>query len=215
MLGLSDFMKVVVGISDYLREYFDPMLEAVSQLRYLTPVSARVALLLISVAVVVIVITAWLHVSRAGPKYVVWASFCIPLFTSVLLFSHDAYQGVPDSRCHKYGQGNLTFVLLFQNVVPTNSREPLGPRTLLLLVRNEKRWGQAVHLCVLPLAHPKAQTLVKSFIKLGWNTTETNGNGVVTFTFGGQYEVPNVTWRPNGSPDVEKLGPPEKPPQGV
>ncbi len=179
---------------------------------YPMPTTALLATaLVVSTAFTLLLAILW-RLHRTGRVGVALSSMSVPLLLAALLAVPRAYSGSPDENCEKYEGGNLVYTLITFAVVPSDpEREHEGGDFLLLLVRSE-RWGKDPHYCRLPLKG-KAAALHRELIsrRLGLPLGEYS-RGVVTFTFGGSFEWPNVVLQPHGLPPGKDV-PPEVPPR--
>lgn len=150
------------------------------------------------------VISLWLRWVRArSPRLIVpaVASMLIPLAILASMHLINSFRGSPDTLCTKYENGNLRYVLVNFKVVEDTGDSINDPGVLSLTVRAPDRWGDELHLCVLSLDDSKARALIEQ-IRAILLDEEGEGSigGEIGFTFGGNVESPNVTWKPNRQP---------------
>lgn len=192
--------------------------DAIHQIEQLLLLSTQnVVIMIVVVAAILLLFTigVWHKRKFYSPVTIAMTSMTIPTVIAIFILSQLVYSGVPDENCHKYDNGNRAYSLVIIYTVPLDRSNPYGSKWLTLDVYAEQ-WGNETHHCRISLKNEKAKKLYDFFFGESKESKERNKNlfkgiGEFTFTFGGKFEQPNVTWK-SDTPPPGKDVPPEAPP---
>lgn len=171
--------------------------ELMDAARYLSPRTAIICMILIVLALMLIM-QVWLKSQSLTPMSsakIVSASLAPVVLLLVLLRIPASFAGTPDGNCGNYQEGKLVFTLMDLFEVPRDMDDIHGSAWVVLIVRSE-RWGNDTHQCRLSMSDPKVEALASAIMRTMASFGNSNGRGRITFTFGGENEVPNVTAKP-------------------
>ena len=195
--------------------HWGALMRFIDRMTLLTPGWAILTIIVVILALTLFIVSLWLARSRRN-RPVVLASLLLPLSLITVLRASSGFNGTPDDNCGTYEDGKAIFSVLHYTRIPSDERDPYGQGWLILIVRSEGRWGNEPHQCRLSFADAKTRELSLLLPNMctvdgasfhGWS------RGLLTLSFGGGNDKPNVTF-PKVAPEDEKRGPPEVPPQG-
>lgn len=182
-------------------------------LTLLTPGQGVVNVLIIVATITLIAVSIWLEVHKPSRVRTVGAALIPAVVLGLLLLLPQAYRGTPDDRCDEYDDGDLTFIVLDASIAPVRAGDISAGEWLILTVLAPERWKDDTHTCRLSMSDEKIQKIWE-FAAKALSNEEGNGHGtglgLFEFTFGGEAEQPNVTWKPEHPPPGKPV-PPESP----
>ncbi|HVM73639.1 MAG TPA: hypothetical protein VMU13_02035 [Candidatus Paceibacterota bacterium] len=200
----------ILSLWDYALTRMGIWYDAVMEHRLLTESQSLLIILLVGLFFFLPVIFLWSRDPSKRSFAVEYGFLTIVIALAVLFMTPSGFVGTPDENCDRYEGRGMMFTLMGHLTVPMRRTDIYGDKWLILIVQNA-RWGDDVHLCRISLTGDKARVLAKDIADAKLESSDGGrfSESRFTFSFGRPNEIPNVMIK--SLPAFQKTSPPESP----